>query len=205
MKRSKPLIMSVVAIALLGVATSAYGQDSTTPPPSETPPPPPAQTRSSAGNSISLAGGAGLGIGGTVPLVTEIAGFLPAANVVYDAGEFHVEGILGFRSQPNPGTDRSSAWVFGAGGWYHFHRGASSDFSLGAAIVINYNSAPGGSATLTAIEPGALIRAFVTPNVALFARGGLAILLGDSAPGGGANFYLGSQPTIVAGFTYFFR
>lgn len=202
----KPLIMSVVAIGVLGVATSAYAQDSTTPPPSETPPSsPPPQSHASNSNSISLAGGAGLGIGGTVPLVTEIAGFLPAANVVYDAGEFHVEGILGYRSQPNPGTDRSSNWVFGAGGWYHFHRGASSDFSLGAAIVINYNSAPGGSATLTAIEPGALIRAFVTPNVALFARGGLAILLGDSAPGGGANFYLGSQPTIVAGFTYFFR
>lgn len=202
----KPLIMSVVAMAVLGVATSAYAQDSTTPPPSETPPAsPPPQSHASSGNSISLAGGAGLGIGGTIPLVSEISGVLPAANVVYDAGEFHVEGILGYRSQPNPGTDRTSNWVFGAGGWYHFHRGASSDFSLGAAIVINYNSMPGTSNTLTAIEPGALIRAFVTPNVALFARGGLAILLGDSAPGGGANFYLGSQPTIVAGFTYFFR
>lgn len=203
MKRTKQLIMSFVAIAVLGVGASARAQDNTTPPPSE---PPPAATHSSGGgNSISLAGGAGLGIGGTVPLASSIAGFFPAANVVYDTAVFHVEGILGFRSRPNPGMDRSSDWVFGAGGWYHLHRGSSSDFSVGGVISINYASDPGGSATLTAIEPGALVRAFLTPNVALFARGGLAILLGDSAPGGGANFYLGSQPTLVAGFTYFFR
>jgi hypothetical protein len=191
-------------MAVLGVATSAQAQDSTTPPPSETPPPPPAQTRSSGGgNSISLEGGAGLGVGGTVPL---IGGGPAGVNVVYDAGMFHIEGLLGLTSQPMMGGgDRLNNWVFGAGGWYHLHRGSSSDFSVGALIAINYVSGGGGSATLTSIEPGALIRAFVTPNVAVFARAGLGILLGDSAPGGGANFYLGSQPTIVAGFTYFFR
>jgi len=202
MKRIKPLIMSFVAIATLGVGASARAQDSSTPPPSESAPPP-ATHSSSSGNSISLAGGAGLGLGGTVPL---IGGGPAGVNVVYDAGMFHVEGLLGFTSQPTVGGgDRTSNWIFGAGGWYHFHRGTSSDFSLGALIAINYLSMPGGSATLTSIEPGALIRAFVTPNVAVFARAGLGILLGDSAPGGGANFYLGSQPTIVAGFTYFFR
>jgi hypothetical protein len=202
MKRTKQLIMSFVAIAVLGVGASARAQDNTTPPPSE---PPPA-AHSSSSNSISLAGGAGLGLGGTVPLASSVgAGFFPAANVVYDTAVFHVEGILGFTSRPNAGMDRSSNWVFGAGGWYHLHRGSSSDFSVGGVISINYASNPGNSATLTAIEPGAMVRAFLTPNVALFARGGLAILLGDSAPGGGANFYFGSQPTIVAGFTYFFR
>jgi hypothetical protein len=201
MMRTKQLIMSFVALAVVGVGASARAQDNTTPPPSE---PPPA-TRSSGGNAISLSGGAGLGIGATVPLAGSIAGFFPAANVVYDTAVFHVEGMLGFTSQPNPGTDRSSNWVFGAGGWYHFHRGSSSDFSLGGVIAIDYASAPGGSRTLTAIEPGALIRAFLTPNVAIFARTGLAILLGDQAPGGGANFYLGGQPVLVAGFTYFFR
>src|SRR3982750_1185965 len=192
MKRTKQLIMSFVAIAILGVGASARAQDSTTPPPSE---PPPA-AHSSSSNSISLAGGAGLGLGGAGPLASSIAGFFPAANVVYDTAVFHVEGILGFTSRPNPGMDRSSDWVFGAGGWYHLHRGSSSDFSVGGVIAIDYASNPGNSATLTAIEPGALVRAFITPNVALFARGGLAILLGDSAPGGGANFYLGSQPDI---------
>lgn len=201
MKRTKQLITSFVAIAILGLGASARAQDNATPPPSESAPPP--ATHTSSGNSISLAGGAGLGLGGTVPLF----GIGPAgANVVYDAGLFHIEGLLGFTSSPMMGGgDRNNNWIFGAGGWYHLHRGSSSDFSVGALIAINYQSAGGGSATLTSIEPGALIRAFVTPNVALFARGGLAILLGDSAPGGGANFYFGSQPSIVAGFTYFFR
>jgi hypothetical protein len=201
------LLATAFAAAILGVSASAQAQDSTTPPPSETAPPPAAHSSSSSGSSISLAGGDGLGIGATVPLTNQIggAGFFPGANVVYDAGMFHVEGILGFTSQPNPGTDRTSNWVFGVGGWYHFHRGSSSDFSLGGVIAIDYLSAPAGSRTLTALEPGALVRAFVTPNVAVFARTGLAILLGDSAPGGGANFYLGGQPVIVAGFTYFFK
>ncbi len=157
-------------------------------------------------NSISLAGGAGLGLGGTVPLASSIAGFFPAANIVYDTAVFHVEGILGFRSQPNP-RNRSFQRL-------GLRRGRLVSLAprllqrlLGrrASSSINYASNPGGSATLTAFEPGALVRAFLTPNVALFARGGLAILLGDSAPGGGTNFYFGSQPTLVAGFTYFFR
>src|SRR3954469_5649919 len=93
MKRTKQLIMSFVAIAILGVGASARAQDNTTPPPSE---PPPA-AHSSSSNSISLAGGAGLGLGGTVPLAGSIAGgrFFPAANVVYDTAVFHVEAMLG--------------------------------------------------------------------------------------------------------------
>ena len=203
MNRTKYLITSFAALAVLGLGASARAQDSSTPPPTESAPPPATHSSGGGGNSISLAGGAGLGLGGTVPL---IGGGPAGANIVYDAGMFHVEGLLGFTSTPMmAGNDRTTNWIFGAGGWYHLHRGSSSDFSVGALISINYISAPGGSATLTAIEPGALIRAFVTPNVAVFARGGLGILLGDSAPGGGANFYFGSQPTIVAGFTYFFR
>src|SRR6266542_5717958 len=118
MKRTKQLIMSFVAIAVVGVGASARAQDNPTPPPSESPP----AAHSSSSNSISLAGGAGLGLGGTVPLAGSIAGFFPAANVVYDTAVFHVEAMLGFASRPNPGTDRSTDWVFGAGGWYHLHR-----------------------------------------------------------------------------------
>ena len=33
------------------------------------------------------------------------------------------------------GTGRTTHVTFGAGGWYHLHRGASSDFSLGVALV----------------------------------------------------------------------
>jgi hypothetical protein len=198
MNRSKKLITSLFAIAVLGVSASAQAQDSTTPPPSETPPPPPPARQTSSGGD-----GDGIGIGATVPLT---GGFFPTGLFVYDTAMFHIEGLFGFTSQPAaPGADRVSVWEFGAGGWYHFHKGTNSDFSLGGVIAINYTSAPGGSATLTALEPGAQVRAFLTPNVALHARAGLAILLGDSAPGGGANFYLGGQPAIDAGFAYFFR
>jgi hypothetical protein len=203
MNRNKRLITSLFATAfataILGVSASAHAQDSTTPPPSETPPPPPPP----ATHHSSSSGDGGIGVGATVPLT---GGFFPTGLFVYDTSQFHIEGLFGFTSQPSaPGADRVSVWEFGAGGWFHFHRGVNSDFSLGGVIAINYTSAPGGSATLTALEPGAQVRAFLTPNLAIHARAGLAILLGDSAPGGGANFYLGGQPAIDAGFAYFFK
>src|SRR3954469_13473244 len=125
MKRTKQLIMSFVAIAVLGVGASARAQDSTTPPPSE---PPPA-AHSSSSNSISLSGGAGIGVGAAVTL-SGLGAFGPAAQFVYDASIFHIEALLGFDSQETPnGADRVTDYAFGVGGWYHLHRGASSDFS----------------------------------------------------------------------------
>src|SRR5262245_54605711 len=197
MNRTRKLFMSLLAVVVLGLAATAQAQD--TPPPA---PPPPAASSTSSGGSISLGGGAGVGVGATVALTTLA---FPVGLFVYDAGIFHIEGLFGLTSQPNPGTDRTTEWIFGAGGWYHLHRGASSDFSLGGVIAIDYLSAPGGSATLTALEPGIQVRTFLTPNVAVHARGGLSILLGDTAPGGGANFYLGGQPVLFWGFSYFFR
>jgi hypothetical protein len=205
MNRTIKLISMLLPVVVLGLGATAQAQD--TPPPAETPPPPPpAQHRSSSGGD-----GAGIGVGATSSLTTNIPGaggpYLGAGNFVYDTGLFHVEGIFGFASAPAAAgaDDRNSIWQFGAGGWYHFHKGSSSDFSLGGAVLINYISGPGGSNTLTSFEPGAMARGFLTPNMAIFARMGLALLLGDSAPGGGANFYIGGQPALVAGYTYFFR
>ena len=97
---------------------------------------------------------------------------------------FHVEGMFGFSSaEVNGMGDRGTDWLFGAGGWYHFHRGASSDLSLGGAIAINTTSGPGMSQTVTAFEPGLQARVFLTPNVALFGRAGLAFLFGDTGNG----------------------
>jgi hypothetical protein len=200
MKKAKPLIMSFVAIAVLGVGASARAQDSTTPPPESSPPP---ATHSSSSGSISLGGGAGIGVGAAVTL-TNLGAFGPAGQFVYDASIFHIEALLGFASQEvGANNDRVTDYVFGAGGWYHLHRGASSDFSVGALIAINTTSGPGASQTVTAFEPGAQVRAFVTPNVAAFARVGLAFLFGDT--GSGTNFGLGGQPTGGFGFSYFFR
>jgi hypothetical protein len=198
MMRTKQLIMSFVAIAVLGVGASARAQDNSTPPPSE---PPPA-AHSSSSNSISLGGGAGMGIGASLSL-SGLGAFGPAGQFVYDASIFHIEALLGFASQEVAGGERATDYAFGVGGWYHLHRGSSSDFSVGGLIGIDTTSGPGPSTTVTVFEPGAMVRAFVTPNVAAFGRVGLAFLFGDT--GSGTNFGLGGQPTGNFGFTYFFR
>jgi hypothetical protein len=198
MKRTKQLIMSFVAIATLGVGASARAQDSSTPPPSESPP----AAHSSSSNSISLGGGAGIGVGASLSL-SGLGAFGPAGQFVYDASIFHIEALLGFNSAEVGGGDRATEYAFGVGGWYHLHRGASSDFSVGGLIGIDTTSGPGPSTTVTVFEPGAMVRAFVTPNVAAFGRVGLAFLFGDT--GSGTNVGLGGQPTGGFGFTYFFR
>jgi hypothetical protein len=197
MNRTKKLVMSLFAAAALSLAATAQAQD--TPPPSEPPPPPPAShsSRSSSGD------GAGIGVGAAFTL-TGLGVFGPAGQFVYDTSMFHIEGLFGFFSREVDGAgDRGTDFVFGAGGWYHFHRGASSDFSLGGVIGIDTTSGPGPSTTVTAFEPGAMVRVFATSNVALQARVGLAFLFGDT--GTGTNIALGGQPTGDFGFTYFFR
>jgi hypothetical protein len=195
MNRTKKLITSFVAAAVLGLGASAQAQE--TPPPSEPPPPPPSHSSRSSGGD-----GAGIGVGASFTL-GGAATFAPAGQFVYDTSMFHIEGLFGFSSIENGAGDRVSDFVFGAGGWYHFHKGASSDFSLGGLIAIDTTSGPGPSTTVTSFEPGAQVRTFLTPNVALHARVGLAFRFGDT--GSGTNIGLGGQPAGAFGFTYFFR
>jgi hypothetical protein len=194
MNRTKTLMMSLIAAAVLGLGATAQAQD--TPPPTEPPPssPPPARHSSSSGD------GAGIGVGAAFTLSG-----VTTAQFVYDQAIWHLEGLFAFSSTSTMGGgDRGTGVSFGAGGWYHFHRGASSDFSLGGALIVDTFSQGGGSATVTAFEPGAQARAFITPNVALHARVGLAFLFGDTQ-GGGTNIFLNGQSTGSFGFTYFFR
>lgn len=192
MNRTKKLIMALSAAVVVGLGAAAEAQDS--------PPPAPAAQSS----SVSMGGsGAGIGVGAGV-ILSNTGTTFPAGQFVYDMAVFHIEGLFGFTSAEIPGSgQRQTNLEFGAGGWYHLHRGSASDFSLGALIAINTTSGPGPSTTITAFEPGATIRAFLTPNVALFARAGLVFLFGDT--GTGTNIALGGQPTGSFGFTYFFR
>jgi hypothetical protein len=196
MNRTKKLFMTLLPVVVLGLGTTAQAQET---PPSDTPPPspPPAVHHSSSSGD-----GAGLGIGGTIPLSG--LGSFPAANVVYDMAAFHIEGLLAFTSDAPgaPGGDRNNSWLFGAGGWFHLHRGASSDLSVGGVVAINYTSQGPVSDTITVLEPGIYARAFATPNFAIFFRGGLAIALGND---NGAEYAFGAQPLLVGGFTYFLR
>ena len=191
MNRTKKLIMALSAAVVLGLGATAQAQES--------PPPAPAASPNFGG------AGAGIGVGAAVTLAdtTAGAGFLPAGQFVYDMAVFHIEGLFGFFSNENGGGMRTTDFVFGAGGWYHLHRGSASDFSLGALIAIDTTSGPGASRTITAFEPGATVRAFVTPNVAIFMRAGIAFLFGDT--NSGTNIALGGQPTGAFGFSYFFR
>ena len=171
MQNSVKLLLSFGILAGgLALAAPAAAQDSTSPPP----PPPPEHvvTRSSSTGS----GGAGIGVGGVIWL----SGFA-GAQVVYDQAIWHLEGVFAFGSFDNgPMADRTTAVNFGAAGWYHLHRGSSSDFSLGGGIGVVSTSTPGSSTFV--MEPGALVRVFLTPNVALFARTGLAFIFGDGDP-----------------------
>jgi len=198
MNRTNKLITSLIAAAVLGLSATAQAQE--TPPPSEPPPPPPPRA-----SSHSSGDGAGIGVGAALTLGS--GAFAPGTmgQFVYDQAIWHLEGLLSFSSTSTPGGgDRGTAIGFGAGGWYHFHRGASSDFSLGGAIVVDTASQGGASATVTSFEPGAQIRAFVTPNVALHARLGLRFQFGDTG-GGGTDVALLGQPQGAFGLTYFFR
>jgi hypothetical protein len=194
MNRTKKLISTLLPVVVLGLGTAAQAQD--TPPPSEPPPPPPTTHRSSGGGD-----GAGIGVGAGVILSTP--GALGVGQFVYDTSLFHIEGLFGFNSFEVAGGERQTDWLFGAGGWYHLHRGSSSDFSLGGVIAIDTTSGPGTSTTITYFEPGAQARVFLTSNVALFGRVGFRFQFGDT--GSGTNISLLGQSTGSLGFTYFFR
>jgi hypothetical protein len=198
MKRTQKSIVTLLSsLVVFGLATTAQAQESS-PPPAD--PPPAATSRAGGGGS-----GAGIGVGITQTLAFGgTGGGLALGQFVYDQAIWHIEGLLGFRStEAGGGDDRQNQFIFGAGGWYHLVRGSSSDFSLGGVIAVNTTSGPGASTTQTAFEPGALIRAFITPNVAIFGRGGLAFVFGDT--GGGTQATLGGQVSGAFGATFYFR
>jgi hypothetical protein len=187
----------VVAATIVGLAVPAFAEDA--------PPPPPApEVRRAARTSGDVANG-GLGVGATA-FVSGLAG----PEVVYDFGVWHLEGMLGFRHQPNAaGTDSSNSFDFGVGGWYHLHLGESSDFSVGGAfgLLTVSPAGPGNSETAFELEPGMQVRAFITPNVALHAGGALVFAFGDYIGGSPLvkQIALDAQLTADFGFTYYFR
>ena len=91
-------------------------------------------------------------------------------SIAYDGGPWHAEGILGVTKQVN-----TKALVdLGGNFWFHLHKTANADFSLGGGLGI----ATGGG-TAFFIQAGGQIRAFITSNVALSATLGLAFSVID--------------------------
>jgi Outer membrane protein beta-barrel domain len=197
----RPLSLVIVAAAITGFAAPAFAQDA--PPPGSAPAPEVKRSGRMAGDIAS----GGLGVGATM-YVSGLAG----PEVVYDFGVWHLGGMLAFNHQPNAANNNSTnTFDFGVNAWYHLHLGESSDFSVGGGFGLLTISPPvGNSATAFEFEPGAQIRAFITPNVALHAGMAFIFAFGDQANGGmnGAltkQIALAGQVTSNFGITYYFR
>jgi hypothetical protein len=197
MKKSslRSLLPALVVVALLAAAAPARAQEAASPPPAT------AHT-----THFALTG---LGVGAAA-FVSGMTG----PQVVYDFGAFHLEGLLGFDRWPGngPGNPPSTTVIdFGVSGWYHLHMGERSDFSLGGGFGFMNASTGGNSGTAVVLEPGMLVRAFITSNVALHARVAISMVFGDDVGDRGAlggmyeHFGLAGQLVSGFGFTYFFR
>ena len=138
----------------------------------------------------------GIGLGVATFLAWPVG--VPAAQFVYDAGRWHVEGMFAVNDTPGP----SSANIgLGARFWFHLHRATSADFSLGAGLAYTKlgKPVPDAADDIVSIDAGAQIRAFVVSNVALNATLGLGIMTADQSA-----FGLGGNLIGSVGATYYF-
>jgi hypothetical protein len=187
----KPLLLSFLGGLALCAATPAFAQTEPPPPPANAPPPNSAP--------ITSVGGGGIGIG-----AVEWLSGLTGAEFVYDQPMFHLEGVLGYDHISHANNTAESTFSIGVSGWYHLARGTNADFSIGGGAAIFYDSPPGNnSSTHFALEPGAQARVFLTPNFALSARVGIAVIFGDN--NSDTTLLIAGQRTAALGFTYFFR
>jgi hypothetical protein len=130
-----------------------------------------------------------VGVGAEVQL-SGISG----VSVNYDAGAFHVGGLLGY------GDDlfmQADYFQVGARFYYHVHSTAMSDFGIGGNLGIasvRDQPDPDNRSSYVYLEPGIQIRLFLAANVALAFTGGVALGLNDadgvsiSGQGTGFNF-----------------
>jgi hypothetical protein len=118
----------------------------------------------------------------------------------YDAGQFHVGGLLGFADPAGP---NNTEFDLGGRFFYHVHKTAMADFGLGGNLGLA-SVPPGGMGmgqrtTDVFIEPGFEIRLFVASNVALSFFGGISIGVVDAS-----GIAITGQPTAAAGVHYYF-
>lgn len=144
----------------------------------------------------ALAGGSKNSIG--VGAEFELSG-VRGATVSYDAGQFHVTGLVGINDPDGP--DNGEVDV--AGGFYwHVGTTAMSDFGLGARLGMQFSrlgNPTDNNQTNIFLEPGFQIRAFIASNVALSFTGGFMLGVGDDK-----TFAFGGDITGDAGVTYYF-
>jgi opacity protein-like surface antigen len=142
--------------------------------------------------------GFGLGVAAMLP---QAAPSTPhGLSLAYDAGRWHLDTMLSARGNGD------TTYSLGVRGWFHLHQTPGADFSVGGGLGIAHHGdrGPGGDDENSIhLDAGFLVRAFLTPSVALSAFGGLGIVPGESAWDG---FALDGQLGGFGGFGlhYFF-
>ena len=140
------------------------------------------------GVQAMVSSGVDLGAGGL--------GGLAGPAVVYQAPNFHVDGILSFAS--------NGATSIGVGGrfFYELHSTQASDLSVGGGLgFVNLDpDGPGDGTTLIHFEIGGKIRAFLAPSVAISASAGFGFVSTDEDD----PLFLTGQLLGTVGITYFF-
>jgi len=197
--KTRTITLTICTVAALtGLTAPAFAQEAS-PPPAAAPAP-----VARVGRTSGDIGNGGLGVGATM-----YTSGLFGPEVVYDFGLWHLEGMLGFDHRPESGAGNAvtvTTFDFGVGGWYHLHLGENSDFSLGAAFgLLTESPSVGNGATAFELEPGAQVRAFITPNVALHGGLGFVFAFGDYVPPLQKQVSLDGQISGDFGFTYYFR
>ena len=153
-----------------------------------------------------LAGGkeGALGVGAE----TQVNGEVGGVSVNYDAGPFHVGGVLGYaRDRFGNGTGTTgptaSEFVIGARFFYHVHTAGQADFGVGGQIGLAEIPFQGTTGVdhhaHLFLEPGFQIRAFITPNVALSFTGGIVLGTVDAN-----SVAITGQIDGIAGVHYYF-
>jgi hypothetical protein len=146
--------------------------------------------------------GTGIGVGVQAMVTSEFGpgpglgglGSLAGPAVVYQAPNFHIDGILSFAS--------NGATSMGIGGrfFYKLHSTQASDLSVGGGLgFVNVDVGPADT-TIIHFEIGAKIRAFIAPSVALSASVGFGFLSTE----GDDPLFLTGQLLGTMGMTYFF-
>jgi hypothetical protein len=156
-----------------------------------------------AGSAAAHAGGQAGSIG--IGAEYQLSG-IEGLSLNYDAGQFHVGGMLGYY---DPAGGGNSVFEIGGRFYYHVHRTSMADFSLGGNIGLA--SVPGAMDDRKAdvyLEPGFQIRFFVVPNVAISFTGGIVIGLVDASDPTSSPLASGveitGQVSAAAGIHYYF-
>lgn len=151
----------------------------------------------STGSTTTFSGygathGTGLGVG----VAAMLAG--PAGiSVAYDGGPWHLDTMFGVLKRDGDSPGNKADFELGARFWFHLHKSANSDFSVGGGLgFIHFGPADENAVFL---EGGVQLRAFIASNVALSASAGLAIETADRSA-----FALGGQFIGSAALHYYF-